>query len=96
MARGRVDGEQKKRLVTWIVVLTIVCGCLYIYPRKGGTSALEYGSKSLRKLGSSYLSGEDGGDEASNKFGEDLQDGVMLKSIPVSNFKMSKFYVHLH
>ncbi|KAH8515305.1 hypothetical protein H0E87_003957 [Populus deltoides] len=83
MARGRGDGEQKKRLVTWIVVLAIVCGCLYIYSRKGGTSALEYGSKSLRKLGSSYLGGEDDGDEASNKFGEDLQDGVMLKSIPV-------------
>ncbi|KAJ6336147.1 hypothetical protein OIU78_012704 [Salix suchowensis] len=48
-----------------------------------GTSALEYGSKSLRKLGSSYLGGEDDGDEASNKLGKDLQDGVMLKSIPV-------------
>ncbi|KAJ6730917.1 METHYLTRANSFERASE PMT1-RELATED [Salix viminalis] len=83
MARGRGDGEQKKRLVTWIVVLAIVCSCLYIYSRKGGTSALEYGSKSLRKLGSSYLGGEDDGDEASNKLGEDLQDGVMLKSIPV-------------
>ncbi|KAJ6931351.1 hypothetical protein NC652_014754 [Populus alba x Populus x berolinensis] len=69
MSRGKGDGDQKKRLVTWIVVLGIICGCVYLYSRNSGTSALEYGSKSLRKLGSSYLGGDDDGDEASSKSG---------------------------
>ncbi|KAJ6938562.1 methyltransferase PMT8 [Populus alba x Populus x berolinensis] len=90
MSRGRGEGDLKKRLVTWIVVIAIICGCLYIYSRNSGTSALEYGSKSLRKLGSSYLGGEDDGDGASNKPGEDLQDDVMLKSIPVCDDRHSE------
>uniref|UniRef100_A0A6N2KQ73 Methyltransferase n=1 Tax=Salix viminalis TaxID=40686 RepID=A0A6N2KQ73_SALVM len=90
MSRGRNDGDLKKRLITWIVVIAIICGCLYIYSRNNGTSALEYGSKSLRKLGSSYLGGEDDGDEASNKSGEDPQDDAMLKSIPVCDDRHSE------
>jgi hypothetical protein len=89
MSRGKGDGDQKKRLVTWIVVLGIICGCVYLFSRNSGTSALEYGSKSLRKLGSSYLGGDDDGDEASSKSGEEVQGDVILKSIPVSNFKLS-------
>ena len=89
MPRGRGDGDKKKRLLTWIVVLAIICGSVYLYSRNSGTSALEYGSKSLRKLGSSYLGGDDDGDETNNKSGEELQDDIMLKSIPVSNFKRS-------
>lgn len=89
MSRGRGDGDQKKRLVTWILVLAIFCGCLYIYSRNRGTSALEYGSKSLRRFSSSYLGGDEDGDESSNKSGDEVEDDVILKSIPVSNLKLN-------
>lgn len=84
MMRGRADENQKKRLVTLILALVIFCGFLYVYSRKDGSSALEYGSKSLKKFGSSYWSGDDDADESSFKPGEDGEDAVMLKSIPVS------------
>jgi hypothetical protein len=35
------------------------------------------------------LGGDDDGDEASSKSGEEVQGDVILKSIPVSNFKLS-------
>ncbi|KAJ6773711.1 SAM-DEPENDENT METHYLTRANSFERASE [Salix purpurea] len=90
MSRGRGDGDQTKRFVTWIVVLSIICGCVYLYSRNSGTSALEYGSKSLRKLGSSYLGGDDDGDETTNKSGEEVQGDIILKSIPVCDDRHSE------
>ncbi|XP_019076885.1 probable methyltransferase PMT8 isoform X2 [Vitis vinifera] len=89
MTRGRADGGHKKRLVTSLLIL-VICVCfLYVYSRNRGPSALEYGSKSLRKLGSSYWGGDEGTDiggkqyESSNKFGEGGENDAILKSIPV-------------
>lgn len=83
MSRGRADGSQKKRLVASVLVLTIICGCVYLYSRKSGSSPLEYGSKSLRKFGS-YLGSDEDTDESSSKLDEDGEDGIIVKSFPVS------------
>lgn len=93
MSRGRSDGSQKKRLVASLCVVAIFLGFLYVYSgsifgsQNSGSSALEYGSKSLKRLGSSYLGGDadtDGKqDESSSNFGE---DEIVPKSFPVSCF----------
>lgn len=79
---------QKKRLLTSVGVIAIFLVFLYVYfgSKSSGESALEYGSRSLRKLGSSYLGGDDDSDvKQDEKFGlEDGNDGVILKSFPVS------------
>lgn len=85
--RGRPDGGQKMRLITSVFVVAIFIGFLYAYygSSNRGSSALEYG-KSLRKLGSSYLGGEDDNDgkqDEASKFG-DVEDDVVPKSFPVS------------
>ncbi|OMP03059.1 putative S-adenosyl-L-methionine-dependent methyltransferase protein [Corchorus capsularis] len=91
MSRGRADpNPQKKRLITWIVVLVICCGCFYAYTRNNGSSALEYGSKSLRKFGSSYWRGDDDTADSSTKLDEDVDDGVILKSFPVCDDRHSE------
>jgi len=88
--RGRSDGAQKKRLLTSVAVVAIFFVVLYFYfgSKSNGESALEYGSRSLRKLGSSYLGGDDESDLSSKqdeKFGlEDGEDGIVSKSFPVS------------
>ena len=91
--RGRSDVGQKKRLITSVCVVALFLIFLYVYfgSQSHGESALEYGSQSLRKLGSSQLGGDDeadlGGkqDESSTKFGlEDGEDGIIPKSFPVS------------
>lgn len=90
MMRGRSDGAQKKRLLTSIAVVAVFVIVLYFYfgSKSNGESALEYGSRSLRKLGSSYLGGDDDSDLSSKqdeKFGlEDGEDGIVTKSFPVS------------
>lgn len=97
MMRGRSDGVQKKRLITSVCIVAIFLGFLYVYygsifgSKINGTSALEYGSKSLRRLGSSYLGGDDDTDgrqeESSTRFGmENGEDDVTPKSFPVSSF----------
>ena len=83
MSRGRADGSQNKRVITSILALVIICGCLYLYSRKSGSSALEYGSKSLRKF-SSYLGSEEDVEEPSPIIGEDGDVGFVPKSFPVS------------
>ncbi|KAJ7972636.1 S-adenosyl-L-methionine-dependent methyltransferases superfamily protein [Quillaja saponaria] len=88
MSRGRTDGNQKKRLVTTVLVLVIFCGAYYIYSRKSGSSALEYGSKSLKQIGSYWGGDEDG--ESSSKLGEGGDDDVILKSIPVCDDRHSE------
>lgn len=90
MTRGRADANPKKRLVTWIVVLVICCGCFYAYTRSHGSSALEYGSKSLRKFGSSYWRGDEDAADSSTKVDEDGDPGVLLKSFPVCDDRHSE------
>ncbi|XP_009336137.2 probable methyltransferase PMT3 [Pyrus x bretschneideri] len=89
MSRGRADGIPKKRLVTSVLVLVIICGLLYLYSKKNGSSGLEYGSK-IRKFGSTYLGADEDVDESPPKLGEDEEDGVILKSIPVCDDRHSE------
>lgn len=91
MMRGRSDGAPKRRLFTSVGIVAIVLIFLYVYfgSKDSGETALEYGSRSLRKLGSSYLGGDEDGDlgskhEDSSKWLDEGEDGIMLKSFPVS------------
>ncbi|PIN06296.1 hypothetical protein CDL12_21152 [Handroanthus impetiginosus] len=87
MMRGRSDGAQKKRLLTSVCIVAVFLIFLYVFfgSKNAGVSALEYGSRSLRKLGSSYL------DESSVKLGlDDGEDGVILKSFPVCDDRHSE------
>ncbi|KAJ8899326.1 hypothetical protein K2173_018300 [Erythroxylum novogranatense] len=90
MSRGRGDGYQKNRLWTGILVLGFIFGCVYLYSRSHGSSALEYGGKSLRKIGSSYLGGEEESDESSTKLSDDVEEYFILKSIPVCDDRLSE------
>ncbi|KAF8401891.1 hypothetical protein HHK36_012856 [Tetracentron sinense] len=97
MMRGRDDGVQKKRLITSVLIIVIFLSFLFVYSRNRGASALEYGSRSLRKLGSSYLGGDEDADlssiqdESSAKFGqEDGEDDVIPKSFPVCDDRYSE------
>lgn len=48
MAKGRADGNPRKRLITTVFVLFIVGGLVYLYSRNSGSlSSIEYTSKSL-------------------------------------------------
>ncbi|KAM7256809.1 hypothetical protein ACFE04_012550 [Oxalis oulophora] len=97
MMRGRSsDGSQKKRLIT--ICLVVICfGFLYVYRGSifgsdTGASALQYGSKSLRKLG---LGGDDDVDskqeDSSTKFAlEEVDDGLAPKSFPVCDDRHSE------
>ncbi|GFY82777.1 S-adenosyl-L-methionine-dependent methyltransferases superfamily protein [Actinidia rufa] len=95
----RPDGGQKKRLITSVCLVAVFLIFLYVYfgSHSDGESALEYGSRSLRKLGSSYLGGDEdadlGGkqDESATKFGlEDGEDGIIPKSFPVCDDRHSE------
>ncbi|KAK6117069.1 hypothetical protein DH2020_049212 [Rehmannia glutinosa] len=99
MTRGRPDGAQKKRLLTSLCIVAVFLVFLYVYfgSKNTGESALEYGSRSLRKLGSSYLGGDEdsdlGGkqDESPFKFGlDDGEDGFTPKSFPVCDDRHSE------
>lgn len=92
--RGRSDGSQKKPWLTAVFVLGVLFVFLYVYfgSQSSGESALEYGSRSLRKLGSSYLGGDEDTDlgnkqdESSTIFRlDDGEDGISPKSFPVSS-----------
>lgn len=87
--RGRSAETQKKRLVTWVVVLVTICFVLYMYLQNHSSSAVTYGRKSLRKFGSSYWGGDEDTDDSSTKLIEYVGDGHLLKSIPVSNLMTS-------
>ncbi|PRQ25824.1 putative S-adenosyl-L-methionine-dependent methyltransferase [Rosa chinensis] len=89
MSRGRADDGSKKRLVTSVLILVIICGGLYMYTKGNGSTALEYSSK-IRKFGSTYLGGDEEVDETPPKLGEDEDDGVILKSIPVCDDRHSE------
>ncbi|KAL8162785.1 hypothetical protein V2J09_014274 [Rumex salicifolius] len=90
--RGRSDGVQKNRLLTVLLVAAIFFGFVYVYrgslfgSESKGAAALEYGSKSLRKLG---FGGDE--DEESTKFEmEDGDDGIIPKSFPVCDDRHSE------
>lgn len=104
MSRGRPDGAQKKKLLTSVCVVALFLVFLYVYygSKNSGESALEYGSRSLRKLGSSYLGGDEdsdlGGkqDETSTKFGlDDSEDGIIPKSFPVSVYTTLSLIINM-
>jgi len=96
--RGRSDGGQKKRMITSVCAVGGFLVLLYVYfgSHSQGESALEYGSRSLRKLGSSYLGGDEDADlggkqDESGKFGlEDGEDGIIPKSFPVCDDRHSE------
>ncbi|KAM6565121.1 hypothetical protein CsatB_025119 [Cannabis sativa] len=89
MSRGRADGSQNKRLIGSILVLVLICGLLYVYSGRSGSSALEYGGKSLRKF-SSYLGSEEDVEESSPILGEDGDVGFVPKSFPVCDDRHSE------
>ncbi|KAJ8765203.1 hypothetical protein K2173_011463 [Erythroxylum novogranatense] len=97
--RGRSDGGEKKRLITSVCVLGVFIGFVYFYygsifgSHGRGASALEYGTRSLRKLGTSYLGGDDESDakqDGSNFGREDGDDVAIRKSFPVCDDRHSE------
>lgn len=93
--RGRSDGSQKKHLLTSVGLVIVFLVFLYVYfgSQSRGESALEYGSRSLRKLGSSYLGGDEDADLSKSdesKFTlDDVEDGITPKNFPVSSLLIS-------
>ncbi|KAH9602314.1 hypothetical protein KSS87_010896 [Heliosperma pusillum] len=91
--RGRSEDVQKKRLITGLVVAAFFFGFLYVYQgpifgsESSSASALEYGSKSLRKFG---WGGDDEADDSPNFTQEDAKDGLVLKSFPVCDDRHSE------
>ncbi|XWS08778.1 hypothetical protein CRYUN_Cryun40dG0029900 [Craigia yunnanensis] len=98
--RGRSDGGQKKRLIISVCVVAIFLGLLFVYygsifgSSSHGAAALEYGNRSLRKLGSSYSGGDDEADgkqyESSIKFGQEEGEDVIPKTFPVCDDRHSE------
>jgi len=95
MSRGRSDGSQKKRVIAYACGVAIFIGFLYVYQgsifgsQNVSSSALEYGSKSLKRLGASYLGTDDASDskqeDSSPRIGQgDAEDDIVPKSFPVS------------
>lgn len=89
MSRGRSDGSQKKRLVASLCAVAIFIGFLYVYQgsifgsQSSGSPALEYGSKSLKRLGASYLGADEDAadgkqDESSSSFAQGDGEGDIV------------------
>ncbi|KAL1188814.1 putative methyltransferase PMT8 [Cardamine amara subsp. amara] len=93
MMRGRSDGGQKKRLIASVCVVALFVCFFYMYydSSSQGASALEYG-RSLRKLGSSYLGGDD--DNGDTKQDDSVSNGedsfAVAKSFPVCDDRHSE------
>ncbi|KAG8373179.1 hypothetical protein BUALT_Bualt12G0144100 [Buddleja alternifolia] len=97
MTRGRPDGAQKKRLLTSVCIVAVFLVFLYVYfgSKNSGESALEYGSRSLRKLGSSYLGADEDSDLGSKQDESSLvlldgEDGITPRSFPVCDDRHSE------
>ncbi|OAY55563.1 probable methyltransferase PMT3 [Manihot esculenta] len=95
--RGRSDVNQKKRLITSVCVVAIFLGFIYFYygsffgSQSHGSAALEYGSKSLRKLGLGGDDDSDGKQDDSTKFGqEEGEEYTVPKSFPVCDNRHSE------
>ncbi|XP_074291008.1 putative methyltransferase PMT3 [Silene latifolia] len=92
--RGRAEDIQKKRLVTGLLVAAIFIGFLYVYKESlfgsegSSASALEYGSKSLKKFG--WGADEEADETSSNITQDDGEDGLVLKSFPVCDDRHSE------
>lgn len=90
--RGRPDAAQKKRLVASLCVLVVVLCFLFVYYGSffgfgQGTTSMEYG-KAWKKLGSSYLGGDDDSDFSGRQDDsvfklDDGDDVTRPKSYPV-------------
>ncbi|KAG7591042.1 putative S-adenosyl-L-methionine-dependent methyltransferase [Arabidopsis thaliana x Arabidopsis arenosa] len=93
MMRGRSDGGLKKRLIASVCVVALFVCFLFMYygSSSQGASALEYG-RSLRKLGSSYLGGDDdNGDTKQDDSVTNAEDSlVVAKSFPVCDDRHSE------
>ncbi|EPS59776.1 hypothetical protein M569_15028, partial [Genlisea aurea] len=98
MTRARSDGAQK-RLLVYVGLVAVSLLFLYFYfgSRNSSESALEYSSRSLRRLGTSYLTGDEDSDngskqeESSSKF--DMDDGehnISPRSFPVCDDRHSE------
>ena len=89
--KGKPDGFQKRHLLPLVAVVAILLFLFFYFgSHSSGKSALEYGSRSLKKLGSSYLGSDEDTDsrqeDASLKLGlDDTEDGTVSKSFPVSS-----------
>lgn len=91
MMRVRADRVQRRRLITALCAVAVFLGFIFVYngsifgsQMHHGAPALEYGSRSLRKLVSSYLGDDEVADlgskqdESSTKFGkEDGEDDMV-------------------
>lgn len=86
MNRGRADGGQK-RLILVVIAAVIFC-CVYIYSRNSGTSPVELGSRSFKRLSSSFGGDEDA--DSSTTSSENGDGDVALKSIPVCDDRHSE------
>ena len=95
MTRGRYDGSPKKHLVASVCGVAVFLGLLYVFQRSifgsqnSGSSALEYGSKSLKRLGASYLGSDDDADSKQDESSSSIAQGdgeadIVPKSFPVS------------
>ena len=86
MMRGRSDGGQKKRLIASFCAVALLLCFVYMYygSSNQGASALEYG-RSLRKLGSSYLDGDDDDNKQDGSVTSEEDSLAVAKSFPVSS-----------
>lgn len=83
MMRSRSDGSQKTRLITSVCIVGIVLGFLYFFVGRDGSQSS--GANALRKIGSSYLGGDEDVDTTeSTNVQEYVDDNVTPKSYPVS------------
>ncbi|OIV90524.1 hypothetical protein TanjilG_32401 [Lupinus angustifolius] len=82
MAKGRADGNPRKRFVTTALILIIVGALFYLYFKNIGSSSIQYGSKSLKDIGWK-------GDESSS-FTELGDDSDIPKTIPVCDDRLSE------
>ncbi|KHN00289.1 Putative methyltransferase PMT8 [Glycine soja] len=101
MTRGRYDGSPKKHLVASVCGVAVFLGLLYVFQRSifgsqnSGSSALEYGSKSLKRLGASYLGSDDDADSKQDESSSSIAQGdgeadIVPKSFPVCDDRHSE------
>ncbi|CAM9000561.1 unnamed protein product [Rhodiola kirilowii] len=89
MMRVRSDGSQKTRLITSLCVVAIVLGFLYFFLGPDGSQSS--GATALRKIGSTYLGGDEDVDVTESTTGqEDVDDNVTPKSYPVCDDRYSE------
>lgn len=92
MSRGRAEWNTnpKKPLVTIVMGLAAIFGLFYMMSSRDGSSPLEYGSKSLKQLSSSYWGSDEDAGESNSNVGMEGEDNVVLKSFPVCDDRLSE------